>query len=433
MVRAGLTVGVLSVAAKLAAFVREVIIASLFGRSIEVDAFFLALAVPIFLVSLIAHSFQIALVPAYLAERRVSGMESAGALAAAGAARMMTLLAMVALVMAASAPLYLPTLAPTLSAETLALTADMLWIMTLFVVLAGAALSWSGVLNAERQFALPAIAPVFTPLVMAGLLVVARDELGIEALAWGAVVGTAIEAGLVAFAVRRRGGPIRPRWRGPDLGSLRRRWPPVLVATLLLSGAGLIDQVMAAALGPGAVSAIGYGAKLVLAGLHVATLALGVAVLPAYADGAVADPGGLRQQLRRHLLAVVAVSVPAVAASIWIAEPVIRLLYERGAFGPEDTVLVAAVLAAYVVQLPVYAATVILVRAAAVLTLGRALALAAITNLLLTIALNAVFMSVWGVVGIALATTPAFLATAILLYLPVDRALARSAAANVSS
>ena len=61
--------------------------------------------------------------------------------------------------------------------------------------------------------------------------------------------------------------------------------------------------------------------------------------------------------------------------------------------------------------------------AAAVLELGRALAAAAAANAVLTVALNLGFMSVWGVVGIAAATTPAFVATALVLYLAVDRAL----------
>lgn len=429
IMRAGLVIGVLSIVAKLSAFVREAIIASLFGRSVEVDAFFLALAVPVFLMSLIAYSFQIALVPAYLAERRAAGETSANALAAAGIARIVVILALAALVMAALAPLYLPILAPTLSPRALTLTADMLWIMTLFVVFSGAALAWAGVLNAQRRFALPAIAPIFTPLVMAGLLLAARDAMGIIALAWGAVIGTAIEAGLLATMVWRVGGPIWPRWRGPNLDALWRRWWPVMLATLLLSGAALIDQMMAAFLGPGSVSAIGYGTKLVVAGLHVASLALGVAVLPAYADGAAVDPGGLRRQLRRHLAIVILLSIPAVALAALIAEPVIALLYQRGAFGPDDTALVSNVLTAYAVQLPAYTATVILVRAAAVLERGGALAAAAAANVMLTILLNAVFMNVWGVVGIALATAPAFAATALLLYIPVDRALARTAAA----
>jgi putative peptidoglycan lipid II flippase len=159
----------------------------------------------------------------------------------------------------------------------------------------------------------------------------------------------------------------------------------------------------------------------------VATLAIGVAVLPAYSDQvATGDGFALRRRLRRHVAVVALLSVPAVGIAALVAEPVIRLLYQRGAFGPDDTALVAAVLTAYAVQLPFYAATVVLVRAAAVLDLGRALAGAATANLVLTVALNAAFMTIWGVVGIALATAPAFLATALILYFAVDGALAAS-------
>ncbi|MEQ8398954.1 lipid II flippase MurJ [Thalassobaculum sp.] len=420
--RAGLTIGLLSVVAKLTAFVREATIAAVYGRGPEVDAFFLALAVPVFLLALIAGSFQIALVPAYLARRRAAGEAAADTLFAAGLGRMLVAVAAGTLVMAAAAPLYLPWLAPSFAADTLTLTADLLWIMTLFVVLGAGAVAWGGVLNARRRFALPAIAPAFTPLVMAILLLVARDRLGISALAWGAVLGTAIEAALVGGALRRLGGRLLPVLAAPDLAPLLGRWGPILLANLLLYGAGMLDQMMAALLGPGAASAIGYGAKLVLAGLHVATLAIGVAVLPAYSDQAAAgDEAALRMRLRRHLAIVVGLSVPAVVAAWLLAEPVIRVLYQRGAFGPDDTALVAEVLAAYAVQLPAYAATVVLVRAAAVLGLGRALAAAAAANLALTVALNAGFMALWGVVGIALATTPAFMATAFVLYVAVIR------------
>lgn len=421
--RAGLTIGVLSVIAKLTAFVREAAIAAVYGRGPEVDAFFLALAVPVFLLALIAGSFQIALVPAYLARRRSAGAAAGDQLFAAAFGRMLLLVAAGALAMAAAAPAYLPWLAPALAPRTLALTADLLWIMTLFVVTGAAALAWGGVLNARRRFALPALAPAFTPLVMAALLLLARDQLGVAALAWGAVLGTIIEAALVGGALRRLGGRLSPGVDAPDLAPLLRRWGPILVANLLLYGAGVLDQMMAAMLGPGAASAIGYGAKLVLAGLHVATLAIGVAILPAYSDQVAAgDLGSLRRRLRRHVAVVAALSVPAVAGAALLAEPLVRLLYQRGAFGADDTALVADVLVAYAVQLPPYAAVVVLVRAAAVLGLGRALAGAAAANLVLTVALNAGFMVLWGVVGIALATAPAFLATALILYAAVMRA-----------
>ena len=48
----------------------------------------------------------------------------------------------------------------------------------------------------------------------------------------------------------------------------------------------------------------------------------------------------------------------------------------------------------------------------------------AVATVVLTVALNAGFMTLWGVVGIALATAPAFLATALILYAAVDRTLA---------
>ena len=423
--RAGLLIGGLSIVAKLSAFAREAVIASLYGRGPEVDAFFLALAVPVFLLNLMAGAYQIALVPAWLAARRTD-QGQADRIFQYSFLRLLVSLSIAAIVMAAAAPIYLPLVAPGLAPETFRLAADMLWVMVLFVVAGGGSIAWAGVLNAQRRFALPAIAPVLTPLVMAILLLVARDELWISALAWGAVIGTALEAAIVGFALSRRGRPLLPKSTGADLSSLRSRWVPMLLANLLLGGAGLIDQMMAASLGTGEASAIGYGAKLVLAGLHVATLALGVAVLPTYSEAAFGDRVGLRGRLRKHVAIVALISIPAVGIAALIAEPVIRLLYQRGAFTSADTELVSHVLIAYATQLPAYAATVILVRAAAALDLGRAIAVAAVVNLVATVTFNLGLMGIYGVVGIAAATAPAFLVTAAVLYVAVDRSLSRS-------
>jgi len=417
--RAGATIAVLSILAKSSAFVREAVIAMIYGRGPEVDAFFVALALPVFLVQLIAGSFQIAVVPGLLAAARAGGRQQASALAGAGTVTIALVIAVFALLAAACAPLYLPVVAPGFSERALLLAADMLWIMTLFAILGGLAYAGGAMLTAERRFALPAIAPALTPLVMTVLLIAFRDQLGVTALAWGAVLGTLAEAAIVLWAARRLGYRPRLAVSRADLTALLRRWGPLMLATLLLSGAGLIDQLMAASLGEGSASALGYGAKLVLAGLHVVTTALGISVLPAYAESALDDPGRLSARLRRHLVAVIALALPGVAIAWWISEPVIALLYQRGAFTAEDTRLVAAVLAAYAVQLPAYAAVVILVRAAAVLSLGWVIPTAAAVNMALTVALNALFMTYWGVVGIALATAPAFAATGVVLYLGI--------------
>lgn len=414
--RAGATIAVLSVLAKSSAFVREAAIAMIYGRGPEVDAFFVALALPVFLVQLIAGSFQIAVVPGLLAARRAGTDDRASALAGSGTLTVALAIAAIAVLAAAAAPLYLPLVAPGFSERALVLAADMLWIMTLFAILGGLAYAGGAMLTAERRFALPAIAPALTPLVMTVLLIAFREELGVTALAWGAVLGTLAEAAIVLWAARRLGYRPRLAVSPDDLRDLARRWGPLMLATLLLSGAGLIDQLMAASLGPGSASALGYGAKLVLAGLHVVTTALGISVLPAYAENALNDPRRLLARLNRHLIAVILLALPGVAIAWLISEPVIALLYQRGAFTAEDTRLVADVLSAYATQLPAFAAVVILVRAAAVLSLGWVIPTAAAVNMVLTVALNAVFMQIWGVVGIALATAPAFAATGVVLY-----------------
>ena len=422
--RAGVMIAVLSVVARLSAFVREAVIASTFGRSPEVDAFFLALAVPVFLSSVVAGSFQIAIVAVFLEERQKQGQEQALKLFRSGTLMMLAIFAPMTVLMALAAPYYLQAFATGFSEETLRLTADMLWIMTLFALFGGCVTTFGGLLSADKRFALPAIAPLLTPVVMTLMLLLFSNQLGVGALAWGAVIGTGLEAVIVGFACRHALAFEFPRFDKLAMFGLLRRWAPLVLSTLLLSGAALIDQMMAASLGSGSASAIGYGVKLVLAGLGIVTLALGMSVLPAYSEEAgIGDQRAFLARLNRHIMFMFATSIPVLAITSILAEPVISLMYERGAFTAEDTALVSSILIAYVMQLPFFAATVILVRAAAVLGLGRGIAGAAFINIVMTIGLNALFMEFWGVVGIAIATAPAFLATAGALYMVVMRRL----------
>src|SRR5690606_231813 len=115
----------------------------------------------------------------------------------------------------------------------------------------------------------------------------------------------------------------------------------------------LISQGMAAMLDPGSVSALGYGNKVTAVLLGVGATAVSTAFLPHFSRMvALDDWNGIRDTLFTYTGLLLAVTIPLSALLIYISEPVIALLFQRGAFTESDAKIVGEVQAMYLLQVP---------------------------------------------------------------------------------
>jgi putative peptidoglycan lipid II flippase len=432
---AGLVLATLSIAAKAVGLVREAVSASLFGTGDQIDAFVIAALVPVALTGTLCGAFQFAFIPAYRRALDRGGEEEGAQLLAAAAAVALALLGAATLAMLLAMPSYLPLVASGFGPEKRLLTERLLLALAPYVLLNGIGYIWAGVLVARRSFATPALVPAITPFVTIVCLALGGRSYGAMMLVAGTLAGQALETLALGLALARAGVRLRPRWPlrsrpAPALAALGREYGAMLAASLIMGGSLIIDQAMAASLDAGSVAAIGYASKLVSAVLHLATLALGSAVAPFYASLAETDAPGLGRRMRRHLLWVLGMSLPATLLLIALSEPLARLMFERGAFTPADTARVAWIQAAYFAQLPAFAAGVLLVRLAAALAEARLILAMAALSLTAKLALNTALMPSWGAFGIATATLPTAALSAGFLYWCLARrpALARPAA-----
>jgi putative peptidoglycan lipid II flippase len=171
-----------------------------------------------------------------------------------------------------------------------------------------------------------------------------------------------------------------------------------------MTGSALVDQSMAARLGSGSVAALSYGTRLLAVLVVIGPTAMGTAVLPHISATAVqAEPAALRRTLRSYGLFVFAVILPVTAAFIYFSEPIIRVLFQKGAFDVAATHLVSTVQRAALLQLPIAVLLALEIRLSSARKANHVLYRVAALSLLLTIALDVLFMRWWGVVGIALA------------------------------
>jgi putative peptidoglycan lipid II flippase len=406
--RAAVIIGCLGLVAKLAATVKELIIARSFGRGDEIDAFLIAFLLPSFILNIGMSALGYALVPVFVETRQKGGIEAAQRLFSSMMLLGCVALAGIAAILGLLAPLYLPFLGHSFSAAKLELTRKLLYWLLPWIIFSGISTLSSSVLNATEKFALPALTPMLMPLVTIFLIIFGSHRWGTFTLAAGAVAGGAVEAMLLLHILARHGVRLSLRWHGFDarVRSVLAQYVPMLTGSVLMGSTLVVDQSMAAMLPSGSVAALAYGNRVINAVLSVAVLALSTATLPYFAQMVAAkDWAGCRHTLKRYSVLVVAATVPFTLLVIAFSRPIVKLLFQRGAFTAADTELVSSVQICYAVQIPFFVCSILFVRFITAVRRNDVLMYASGINLVLDVILNLVLMRVWHAAGIALSTS----------------------------
>ena len=269
---AALTVAGLSAAVKLASLGLTLLIAAIFGTGDDLDAFFIALMVPSFAMTVIAGSFSSAMVPTYVRVMQQKGRAEAQALLSRVMVLAAVLLCGVTAVSAVVVPFFVPFLASGFSDTKILLTRDLFYVLLPVIAVKGMAVIYASLLHAHKRFSLVAIAPVSVPLSsVVVILLWADDSTRIFAVAVGTVVGMLGELAVVAWSVKRQDVDIVPRLSGRSAASRQvvAQYLPMVAGALVAGGTTFVDQSMAASLASGSVASLNYGSRLVAVVIHV--------------------------------------------------------------------------------------------------------------------------------------------------------------------
>jgi putative peptidoglycan lipid II flippase len=243
---------------------------------------------------------------------------------------------------------------------------------------------------------------------------------GSYALVIGMVGGAFIEACLLGWGLARAGVSLVPRWRGtsPAVKQVLAQYAPMVAAAFLMGGTAVVSQSMAAMLGPGSVSVLAYGNKLTNLFVGVGAVAVSTAVLPHFSRMVTEnDWHGLRHTLGTYTRLLLVVSLPVTLALVYYSEPMVAVLFQRGAFTDSDTHLVGRVQAIILLQIPLYVVGMMFVRLISALKANQVMMWGNVINLFVCIVLNYVLMQRFGVVGIASATSLMYLISCCFLIL----------------
>jgi putative peptidoglycan lipid II flippase len=287
------------------------------------------------------------------------------------------------------------------------------------VLITGIATNCTAVLNTVDRFALPALAPVATPLAIILGAILLNGRCGIWAMVYATLAGALVHAGLVAWMMDARGYRFRLYWHGATEATreVARQYGPVLLSGVVASGGLLVDQSMAAMLPAGSVSALAYANRFVSVVVTLLAGAVSSAVVPHFSRMiAHREWTGCRQTLRTWVRLTAMVSTPIALALIAGSHWLIRLTFQHGAFNASDTALVTPVLAMYAVQIPFFVSSRVFYRFLVAMRRTDLIFYCGALNLALDVILNLALMRWFGVAGIALATSLWTVSTFIFLW-----------------
>ena len=424
-----MTVGALNSVVMLVSSLRELVVAHQFGVGDKLDAFLVAYLLPATAVSVVAGSFNAALIPTFIQVREQESKEAAQRLFSGVLIWSAALLLAISALLASAAPYFIPLLGSGFSSDKLAQTQSLFFVLLPIIPLNGIFVIWAAVLNASERFAIATITPVITPLLVMAIIYGMGDRWGIYSYAAVIPAAAIIEGLVLAAALRRQGISVVPRLYGldPALKQVMKQYAPMIAGAFLMSGTSLVDQAMAATLGPGSVSVLSYGKKVTTVAVGISSMALSAAVMPHFSR-MVADKDfrGVRNTLKSYIPLILLATVASALVLILSAQPMVRLLFQRGAFTANDTIQVAAVQSLYMLQLPFYVLGILFVRLVSAFKANHILMWGTTISFILNIILDYLFMKWFGVAGIALSTTIVYV-IALCYLLPMSLYLLKQA------
>jgi putative peptidoglycan lipid II flippase len=142
---------------------------------------------------------------------------------------------------------------------------------------------------------------------------------------------------------------------------------------------------------------------------------------------ALGDWNGVRHTLKTYARLILLATVPLTLMLVYFSEPLVALLFQRGAFTAEDTHLISQVQAAYLLQVPFYVLSILILQLVYSVHGNRIVLLSAVISLPLDVLLNYVLMQYFGVVGIALSTVMVYVASLAFLLVMARRVIRRVA------
>ncbi|HEY6729683.1 MAG TPA: murein biosynthesis integral membrane protein MurJ [Solirubrobacterales bacterium] len=349
-------------ASRVAGLAREVVAAGYYGISGPMSAFTIAFQVPNLIRALFADAaLQPAFVPVFTELLGKKDYKEAFRLASTMLLLVTMVLGVVTALFVLLAPVVIPLFAPGFkdNPQLLDLTVALSQVLFPILVLLGISGIVVGILNSYDRFGAFAISPLFWNLTIILVLVVLEPMFEgqdrIYAYAIGILVGTLVQLLIPAWDLRNT--PFRFSfsfdWRNPKVRRVLVLMLPVTISLGLINFNLLINSFFGSFVSEEAPAAIDKAFRIYQLPQGIFSVAIATVLFPTLARFANAgEIDSLRSTMANGMRQILFVLVPAAAAMLVLADPMIRLIYERGAFDAHETEVVATALFWFAFSLP---------------------------------------------------------------------------------
>ena len=423
-------IGVATFSSRILGFIRDMVLAQLFGATPAADAFFVAYRIPNLLRELFAEgSMSSAFIPVFTEYQTLKSKRDAWELASAVFTTLLTIVTGITIIgiVAASGIVWL--LAPGFHDEPakLEMTTLLTRVMFPYLIFISLAALAMGILNSLRAFAAPAFSPVFFNIVIISCAYFLSPMLPepIVGVAVGVVAGGAAQFAMQLPGLKWRGMLFGFRYEPGHPGVRQIGW--LMVPSLLGLSVTQINITVSTVLWSffaGGPTYLFYGMRLIQFPLGIFGVALATAILPTLASQAAREAlDELRTTLGFGLRMILFIILPAMLGLILLRQPIVHLFFEHGSFTHDDTVMTATAVLCYAVGLWAFAGVRIIVSAFYSLQDTKTPAITAAVSVGANVVFSLIFMRTLGAAGLALATALAAMLNGAILVAVLNRRL----------
>ena len=333
----------------LLSLVKEATIANFFGVSAEVDAYAIAIQIPVLLFSFISVAVQSVVIPIYSDIYYNKSEQEANRYID----NLITLLFFLTVVMAVAGILLASPLvylfAPGFSASTHELSAGLLRISFPSIIFSIICQVLIAVLNVHKQFVANSFAIYFTNVTLILCVIFLRSKFGIAAACIGQLLGDGLRCAFVVLLAKRfYNYRLGFNFRHTEVIKTLKMSLPVLWSMSVAETNAIVNRMVASFLFAGSISAISYSSKVNSALLQLFVSAIATIVYPLYAESsAKGDIAQLNRRVNSTLSAYSLFVVPLAFGLIVFRKEVIEFAFGRGAFNKDAVELTQGLLGIY--------------------------------------------------------------------------------------
>jgi putative peptidoglycan lipid II flippase len=413
--------GAATAISRVAGLVREMVAAALLGSGPVLSAFNIAFNLPNTVRSIVAdNAIGGAFVPVFVELRERGEEREAWRVAGMVLWTAAVVLGAVAALFMLLAPWWVPLIVGDHGVPEQLVVTLTRWLFPIVPVL-GMTGVVTGILNSERIFGVPAFAPVIWNLVIIGALAIASTVSGqahqAEIYAAGVLVATIVQFLIPLPLLRGRGTGLAFElgFGNPHVRKMLRLMVPVSIGLGLININLTIDLIVGSYASGHAVSDLNFAFRVFMLPQGLFSVAVATVLFPEISRlAARGELAGLAAMVGEGMRTIAFLLLPAAAVSAVLAEPIVRLLYQRGQFTGFDTVNVAHTLIAFSAGLLFNGLSLLLTRAFYSLQEPRVPTLVAALNLVVNLGLDIALLG-YGAAGIAASTAVVTTLNAVLL------------------